>query len=178
MKVCPYCRGITEEPKAIKCAICGMDISKEVEYQKEELEDDLIKDEIENHIKRQKLKKVKKKIYIASAVTTLLVLIAITFILTRPKGYINIEEKTYNAKVGEQITVNLVYGGNIKDKDVELEIVSSEYDGKKISFRYKIEDSICYVTCFMKDNLTLRIYVKDNGEQYKYNNIIYISITE
>ena len=46
MKVCPHCNGITEETKAIKCAVCGMDITNEPEYTQEELEDDFISDEL------------------------------------------------------------------------------------------------------------------------------------
>ena len=58
MKVCPHCNGITEETKAIKCAVCGMDITNEPEYTQEELEDDFISDELN----QQHNKKIKQKL--------------------------------------------------------------------------------------------------------------------
>ena len=60
MKVCPYCSGITEEKNAIKCAICGKDVSKEKEYLQEELEDELVKEDIHQNIQTRKIKKIKK----------------------------------------------------------------------------------------------------------------------
>lgn len=178
MKVCPYCRGITEEKNAIKCAICGKDISKEKEYLQEELEDELVKEDINQNIQSRKIKKIKKKISIYLGFILIIALVITISILLKPKGYVNVPINTYTAKIGDRIAINLEYGGKIRDKDVELEIVSSDYDGKKISFRYEIVDSICYINCYMTDQITLKFNVKDNGEQYKYNNIVNISIKE
>ncbi len=178
MKVCPYCNGITEEKNAIKCAICGKDITKEKEYLQEELEDELVKEDINKNIQARKMKKIKKKISIYLGFILIIALIISISILLKPKGYVNISPNTYKARIGDRIAINLEYGGKISDKDVELEIVSSVYDGKKISFRYEIDGSICYINCYMADQLTLKFKVKDNGEQYKYNNIVNISIEE
>lgn len=178
MKVCPYCSGITEESKAIKCEVCGRDISQEKEYTKEELENDLIQEEIEilkkNRIRKQRLKKV---IITFSIIMIVMSGLVISY-LVQPKGYIDIVDSSYEARIGETIEIKLNYGGKVSSKNVELEIVSTIYDGTKISFRYYIEGDICYITTYLTDQITLKFNVKDNGEQYKYNNIVRIRITE
>lgn len=178
MKVCPYCSGITEESKAIKCEVCGRDISQEKEYTQEELENELIQEEIEvlkkNRIRKQKFKKI---IIIISILMIIISGFVINY-LVQPKGYIDIVDSSYEARIGETIEVKLNYGGKVSSKNVELEIVSTIYDGTKVSFRYYIEDDTCYITTYLTDQITLKFNVKDNGEQYKYNNIVKIIITE
>ncbi len=176
MKVCPYCNGITEENNAIKCQVCGMDISCEKEFSKEELEDELIQDELETLRKERSRKKLLKKLGIVFGLIFVLLTFVFVYSLLQPKGYVNINISSYNMNIGETIEIKLEYGDSISDKDIQVEILDSLYDGKKISFRYKIEDGTCYITSYMKDQITLQFNVKDNGEQYKYNNKVKITM--
>lgn len=178
MKVCPYCNGVTEEKNAIKCEVCGQDITKEKEYTKEELEDEFVQEGIEISRRVRKNKKQKKKLLVGLLVIVIIFVFSMIISLLQPTGYINIENSRYEMKVGNQIEIKLEYGGKVKAKNVEVEIVSSDYDGTKISFRYSIEDDICYITGYYADNITLKFNVKDNGEQKNYNNEVRIIITE
>lgn len=178
MKVCPYCSGVTEDKNAIKCAICGHDITNENEYTADELEDELVKEEVYRKIKKIKNKKIQKRLMISIGVFVVLSLGIVLSIILAPKGYVNVVTTTYTAKVGDQITIALEYGGKIKDKDVQLEIISTNNKTNQVSFRYKIVESTCYINCYMADQLTLKFKAKDNGEQYKYNNVVNIFIIE
>lgn len=178
MKVCPYCNGVTEEKNAIKCEVCGQDISNEKEYTKEELEDEFVQEGIELSRRVRKNKKQKKKLFIGFLVIAIIFVFSMIISLLQPTGYVNIENSKYQMKVGSTIEIKLEYGGKIKDKNVEVEIVSSDYDGTKISFRYSIDENICYITGYYADNITLKFNVKDSGEQKNYNNEVKIIITE
>ena len=64
MKICPYCSAINEEKNAMKCCVCGRDISAEKEYTKEELDGTNLIDEITTKNKKnQDKKKFKKVLY-------------------------------------------------------------------------------------------------------------------
>ena len=177
MKVCPHCNGVTEESKAIKCAICGKDITNEPEYTFEELEDDVIKDGIDNEYQKRKRNKKIKKLLIPTFIICVVVLIFIISYLIKPSGYIHIEQKHYNISIGETAEIVPIYGGKISAEDVKIVIEDSEYKGQVVSFRWWIEDNKFYIKGEKKDIVKLIFEVKDNGEQSKHNNVVYISIT-
>lgn len=177
MKVCPHCNGITEETKAIKCAVCGMDITNEPEYTQEELEDDFISDELnQQHNKKIKQKKM-KKILIPVGIIGIIAVIFLVMYLVKPSGYVHIEKRTYNIRIGETLEIVPEFGGNVDAEDVKIIIKETEYNGQEVSFRWWIEDNKFYIKGEKKDTLKLIFEVKDNGEQEKHNNVIYISIT-
>lgn len=177
MKVCPYCNGVTEESKAIKCSVCGKNISDEPEYTLEELEDDIIRDGIDSLYQKRKRNKKLKKFLIPCCIILILCLIITVIYLLKPSGYIHIEDKRYNISIGEVAEITPIYGGNVSAEDVKIIIDESEYNGKVVSFRWWVEDNKFYIKGEKKDLVKLIFEVKDNGEQSKHNNVIYVSIT-
>ncbi len=177
MKVCPHCNGITEEHHALKCSICGQDIKDEPEYSEEELNDELVLSEITFLNKKRKKVKQIKKIAIFSTIFVILVLSLVLIFGFEPKGHLEIKNSDYEVEIGEIFTIDIIYSEKVSSKNVRLEIVSSDYNGKEISFRYKIEDEKFVMEPMKEDHLQLRFYVKDDGTQKNYNNLVNITIT-
>lgn len=176
MKVCPYCNGITEESRAIKCSVCGKDISSEPDYTEEELSDQVIKDELDNiYQKKIRNKKIKKILLPCGIILGICLIFVITYLI-KPSGYIHIKEDKYHIRIGETCEVVPIYGGKVSAEDVKI-VIESQTDCEDVSFRWWIEDNKFYFTGEKEDIVKLTFKVKDNGEQSKYNNEIYISIS-
>lgn len=177
MKVCPYCDGISEENNAIKCNICGHSLENIQEYSIDELNDEVILEEIrrENSRIRNKPKRIKAAIVVLGLIIVGII-ISITIIL-EPSGHLEIKQSYYETSIGQEIVIEPMYSSKISSKHVRIDIVSSNYDKKEISFRYKIENEKFIIEPIKEDNLILEFYVKDDGNQKDYNNTVNIVIT-
>lgn len=176
MKVCPHCKGITEEYNAIKCSICGRSIKDEQDYTQEELENDLVLSEIDRINKKNKdRKKITKIAMILGGIMLGIIIFSLPLIL-EPTGHIEIADKNFEVEVGQIIPIEIKLSEKISEKNIRMNIVNTNYKDGSISFNYKIEDSILYIEAIKEDNLQLLLYVKDDGTQKNYNNLITITI--
>lgn len=176
MKICPYCKGITEEEKAIKCQICGQDISSEPEYTKEEVELTSVKQEVNQKHQQIKTRVRVKKIGIVLGSLLFFIGVFFLYLFLQPKGYVWIEKDTYTICVGETVTIQPKYGGKISENNVRIVVIGSDYDGKHPSFSYELTKDGFVFKGLLKDNLVLKFQVQDDGRQEEYNNLVKIYI--
>ncbi len=177
MKICPYCSAINEEKNAIKCCVCGRDISAEKEYTKEELDDTNLIDEITTKNKKNQDKKKFKKVLYVSLIPIFIIVLIIALIACEPKGHIDIPINYYEIKTGEKVTIKVNYYNKVTSKNVRMEITSSYYkELNETSFYYQVVDNNFVIEGVKEDHLVLTFTVKDDGEQKKYNNQVTIII--
>lgn len=178
MKVCPKCNGITEEKKAIKCSICGYDITSEPDYSQDELLDDSVKLEIaqkhtnyRNRIARNRALRILGSLAVIGVIVALIIVFVIS-----PKGHVNITEPSITLHVGESITITPTYSDGLKGRHLAVSVASKETDNSTLSFRYHRKGDSFVFEALAPDYIEIVFIVNDDGEQINYNNKLYITI--
>lgn len=179
MKVCPSCDAINEEKNAIKCAVCGRDISKELEFDLEALDDPNFLEEIDFKNKLKKRKNKTKKILITSLVMIFMICMIVVYVNLEPRGHINIVKTYWEIEIGDVLPIEIEYSEKLSRKNLRIELVTSNYkDLGEDEYSYYfdvIDDKYCLVA-LKEDTLQFTFWVKDDGTQAQYNNTITIVI--
>jgi len=179
MKVCPYCNAISEEPNAIKCSVCGRDISHEVEHSAQELSDQAVLDEIDYQNKKLRNKLRIKKALSFLILPAFLILIFIVVFFVEPSGHINITRNYYEMKVGERLVIPIEYSDKVNLKNVRINLDESLYKDlgtNEFSYYFDIVDDSYVLVAKKEDTLKFTFTVKDDGTQKNYNNKITVVI--